>query len=135
MKFPPDIPRLARALHRLFPMVGGLGRPMINTYTKDTMYDLWDYGDPRHSGVFRLLEELEKLRGQRACLLSLFNNLMIDEGRYYSMSLHILGAGCDQIVTQYDMERNFNMYAGVRDGIVLESLRTTPDVPRSFSLG
>ncbi|KAI0762999.1 hypothetical protein C8Q74DRAFT_1451049 [Fomes fomentarius] len=69
--FPTDIPRLARALHRLFPMVGGLGRPVMKKY-KDTMYDLWAYDEPRELGVFRLLEELEKLRGQRACLFFLF---------------------------------------------------------------
>ncbi|KAI0762984.1 hypothetical protein C8Q74DRAFT_191853 [Fomes fomentarius] len=46
--FPTDIPRLARALHRLFPMVGGLGRPVIKKNTNETMYDLWEHDETRH---------------------------------------------------------------------------------------
>ncbi|KAI0762988.1 hypothetical protein C8Q74DRAFT_191976 [Fomes fomentarius] len=62
--FPTDIPRLARALHRLFPLVGGLGRPIKDAKGGGiTTYYLWSELDVRHD-VFRLLDHLDKLNSR-----------------------------------------------------------------------
>ncbi|KAI0762980.1 hypothetical protein C8Q74DRAFT_191682 [Fomes fomentarius] len=68
---PTDIPRLARALHRLFPLVGGLGRPIEEAEEGFTRYYLWSGLDMRHD-VFQVLYHLEKLKSQRACILFQF---------------------------------------------------------------
>ncbi|KAI0762994.1 hypothetical protein C8Q74DRAFT_192233 [Fomes fomentarius] len=61
--FPSDVPRLARALHRLFPMVGGLGRPIEEAEEGFVRYYSWSKLDMGHD-VFRVLDQLEKLKSQ-----------------------------------------------------------------------
>lgn len=68
--FPADIPRLARALHRLFPSITGLGRPIQGSATDEFIYTLWSRRDMKFD-VFRVLDQLEKLKSQRASLLFL----------------------------------------------------------------
>ncbi len=68
--FPTDIPRLARALHRLFPLVSGLGRPIEGSAKDGIRYHLWSRHDMTYD-VFRVLDQLEKLKSQRASLLFL----------------------------------------------------------------
>ncbi len=67
--FPADIPRLARALHRLFPLLGGLGRPIRQLAERGVIrYLSWE---PRYTecDLFRVLDNLEKLKSQRASIL------------------------------------------------------------------
>ncbi|KAI0763003.1 hypothetical protein C8Q74DRAFT_1371955 [Fomes fomentarius] len=73
--FPADIPRLARALHGLFPLLGGLGRPMRAFAERGVIrYQFWT---PRCTeyDLFRVLEKLEKLKSQRASRPSYFRVL------------------------------------------------------------
>ncbi len=69
---PADIPRLAGALHGLFSLLGGRGPP-IEIYAKkgETLYHYWPEPDMKRD-VIRLVDQLEKLKNQRACLLSTF---------------------------------------------------------------
>ncbi|KAI0762981.1 hypothetical protein C8Q74DRAFT_191737 [Fomes fomentarius] len=65
IRFPTDIPRLVRALHRLFPFVGSpLGRPIKEG--KDgqiTSYFRWSEFDMKYD-VFQVVYQLEKLKSQ-----------------------------------------------------------------------
>ncbi|KAI0762996.1 hypothetical protein C8Q74DRAFT_192283 [Fomes fomentarius] len=63
--FPADIPRLARALHRLFPLVGG-SRDGWTDYYMSSLFDMED-------DVFRLLDELEKLKSQESTSVPLLS--------------------------------------------------------------
>ncbi len=70
---PADISRLARALHRrLFPLLGGRGLPIEKHAQKgETLYHYWLEPDMKRD-VIRLVDQLEKLINQRACLLFTF---------------------------------------------------------------
>ncbi len=78
--FPADIPRLARALHRLFPLVGG-SRATVNYY-------MWHKVD-MEDDVRWLLYQLEELKSQESDVRAscfCFFGLMIYERRHDSMS-------------------------------------------------